>query len=227
MLAPLLMEWKIMLAVSSPETLIIPGLAGSPEGHWQHVWSEDRDNARFVVQDNWDTPDIQRWKARLEQALMETDGAYLVAHSLGCVLVAKMIDSAALGKIRGALLVAPCDLSATESIHPRLISFGDMPETKLPFPSVLVGSRNDPYMSEERSRHFAEAWGSRFVDMGYVGHINRASGFGRFNRGYQLFDNLVASAEHRRPSFKAGGSNVAGVDPEQLVKLRAVALAQF
>lgn len=222
MLAPLRMEWNLMLAVSSPETLIIPGLAGSPEGHWQHVWSEERDKARFVVQDNWDMPDIGTWKARLEQVLLDTDGAYLVAHSLGCVLAASMADSPAAGKIRGALLVAPCDLAATEVIHPRLIRFGEMPVAPLPFPSVLVGSRNDPYMSEDRSRHFAELWGARFVDMGYVGHINRASGFGRFSRGYQLFDNLVASADQRRNT-----RDTAGVDPEQLVKLRPVALAQF
>lgn len=214
-----------MRAASSPETLIIPGLAGSPEGHWQHIWSEERERSRFVVQDNWDTPDIEHWKARLERVLIESEGAYLVAHSLGCVLVAKMFDSRAVEKIRGALLVAPCDLAATETIHPRLISFGDMPQERLPFPSVLVGSRNDPYMSEERARHFAEAWGARFADMGYVGHINRASGFGRFSRGYQLFDNLVASTSLRLSAVPA--PSLSAIDPDQLLKLRPAGLAQF
>ena len=35
---------------------------------------------------------------------------------------------------------------------------------RLPFASVLVGSRNDPYCSAERARQLADAWGSRWVD---------------------------------------------------------------
>ncbi len=175
-----------------PETLILPGLAGSPEGHWQAVWTEDHPESRFVEQKNWDRPDLMLWKAELEKALSESEGAFLVAHSLGCVLAASMADSPFRHRIRGALLVAPCDLDQTENLHPGLIRFHGMPDGALPFPSVLIGSRNDPYMSEERARAFAGLWGSRFVDMGNVGHINRASGFGRFQRGYQIFDDLVA-----------------------------------
>jgi predicted alpha/beta hydrolase family esterase len=180
-----------------PETLIIPGLAGSPEGHWQAVWTEDRPESRFVEQKNWDRPDRELWKAELERALAQGDGAYLVAHSLGCLLVASMADSPLRAKIRGALLVAPCDLDRTESLHPGLIRFGGMPEGPLPFPTVLIASRNDPYMAEDRARHFADRWKSRFVDMGYVGHINRASGFGRFPRAYQIFEELVAGTTPR------------------------------
>lgn len=181
-----------MASGQSAETLIIPGLAGSPEGHWQAIWAEDHPSARFVEQRNWDRPDRDLWKSELERALGGTDGAWLVAHSLGCLLVAAMADSPLRDRIRGALLVAPCDLDHTETLHPGLIRFGAMPDEALPFPTVLIGSRNDPYMAEPRARAIAERWGSHFVDMGYVGHINRASGFGRFQRGYRIFDELVA-----------------------------------
>lgn len=181
-----------MLTHDRPETLIIPGLAGSPEGHWQAIWAQDRPESRFVEQKNFDRPDHALWKAELERALIDSEGAYLVAHSLGCILVASMADSPLRDRIRGALLVAPCDLDQTENLHPGLIRFGGMPEGALPFPTVMIGSRNDPYMSEDRARIFAGRWGSRFVDMGNVGHINRASGFGRFARGYQIFDDLVS-----------------------------------
>lgn len=187
-----------MLTHERPETLIIPGLAGSPEGHWQAVWAEDRPESRFVQQKNFDRPDHALWKAELERALLETEGAYLVAHSLGCILVAGMADSPLRDRIRGALLVAPCDLDQTETLHPGLIRFGGMPEGVLPFPTVMIGSRNDPYMSEDRARAFAANWGSRYVDMGYVGHINRASGFGRFTRGYQVFDDLVSRSGEKK-----------------------------
>lgn len=189
-----------MSTAKRPETLIIPGLAGSPEGHWQAIWCEDRDGSRFVEQKNWDRPDLDLWRAELERALAACDGAYLVAHSLGCVLVAHMAQSPLRDRIRGALLVAPCDLDRTEALHPGLIRFGGMPKAALPFPTVLIGSRNDPYITEERARSFAAGWGSRFVDMGAVGHINRASGFGRFERGYRIFDDLVARSSATTPS---------------------------
>ena len=183
-----------MLPAADPETLILPGLAGSPEGHWQYLWAEDRPRARYVVQENWDYPDLARWKANLEAALEATDGAFLVAHSLGTILAANIVDSPAVRKVRGALLVAPCDLDATDRIHPGLIRFGTMPEGRLPFPSVLVASRDDPYMSFARAEHFAARWGSRLHDLGYAGHINLSSGYGRFRTGYRLFDELAERA---------------------------------
>lgn len=189
-----------------PETLILPGLAGSPEGHWQYLWAEERDNARYVEQADWDFPDLDRWIANLEAALAgATDGAFLVAHSLGCILAARMAGSPAVSKIRGALLVAPCDLEATGRIHPGLIRAGAMPEAALPFPSVLVASRDDPYMAFDRAEQVARAWGSSLHDIGYAGHVNLSSGYGRFNRGYRLFDQLVERVEATRSPEPAYG----------------------
>lgn len=177
------------------ETLILPGLAGSPEGHWQYLWAEERPRSRYVEQADWDFPNLDRWIARLEEALCASEGAYLVAHSLGCVLAAHMAARPLGSRIRGALLVAPCDLAATGEIHPGLIRFGAMPQAPLPFPSVVVASRDDPYMSFGRAEQFAGLWGSSLFDMGYAGHINLSSGFGRFRKGYQLFDALVERAQ--------------------------------
>ncbi len=190
-----------MTLSAHPETLILPGLAGSPEGHWQYLWAEERENARYVEQEDWDFPDLERWIANLEAALIAGDGAYLVAHSLGCILAAHMASRPAAAKIRGALLVAPCDLEATDRIHPGLIRAGGMPEARLPFPTVLVASRDDPYMAFDRAEHFASLWGASLHDLGYAGHINLSSGFGRFHRGYRLFDGLVERVESaRRPA---------------------------
>lgn len=181
-------------------TLLVPGFAGSPEGHWQHIWAEEQPHSRIVQQESWFRPEREEWVATLEKALLETQGAYLVAHSLGCILAARVAAGAAAEKIRGALLVAPCDLAVTDSLHPGLIRFGAMPEDRLPFPSVVLGSRNDAYMSEERARQQAEIWGSRYLDMGYAGHINLASGFGRFTRGYQVLETLKSGLERTQPT---------------------------
>nr|WP_316651465.1 alpha/beta hydrolase [uncultured Gellertiella sp.] len=184
-------------------TLLVPGFAGSPEGHWQHIWAEERPHARMIAQQDWFRPRLDAWRATLEAALLETDGAYLVAHSLGSVLTARMAESPAASRIRGALLVAPCDLDVTGLLHPDLIHFGDMPVERLPFPAVVLGSRNDTYMQEDRARSFAGLWGADYLDMGNAGHINLASGFGRFKRGYQALDALAARTEARNDHPRA------------------------
>jgi predicted alpha/beta hydrolase family esterase len=40
----------------------------------------------------------------------------------------------------------------------------------------------------------ARAWGSRLVDLGEVGHLNPASGFGEWPRALSLIDELACGA---------------------------------
>ena len=46
----------------------------------------------------------------------------------------------------------------------------------LPFPSMLLASRDDHRVSFERAKVFAQAWGSSFVDAGALGHMGRELG---------------------------------------------------
>lgn len=62
---------------------------------------------------------------------------------------------------------------------------------RLPFPSLLLASRNDAYCSFERAQHWAHAWGSTLVDQGAVGHINSASGLGDWPAGHALLQQLM------------------------------------
>ena len=52
------------------------------------------------------------------------------------------------------------------------------PHAPLAFPSIVAASRNDPLASFERVAAMARQWGSRLVDLGEVGHLNPASGYG-------------------------------------------------
>jgi len=61
-----------------------------------------------------------------------------------------------------------------------------MPLAKLPFPSIVVASTNDQYVSNDRARLFADAWGSRLVFIGDAGHINGASGYGPWPEGERM-----------------------------------------
>jgi predicted alpha/beta hydrolase family esterase len=68
-----------------------------------------------------------------------------------------------------------------------------MPLSRLPFPSILVASSNDEYVTLDRAGAFAEAWGSRFVHIGAAGHINATSGLGAWSRGQALLADLCVN----------------------------------
>lgn len=180
------------------DVLILPGLSGSGEGHWQQHWLQDQPDCRCVDQDDWDHPALDMWLLRLEAALEEAGEAYLVAHSLGCLLAARLAGRNAAIRVKGALLVAPCDLQATEIMHPGQISFGNMPMAPLPFPTIVVGSMNDVYMTVDRLALFGRLWNAETRNIGLAGHINVASGFGRWRNGYRLLEALKAKTRGRK-----------------------------
>ena len=62
---------------------------------------------------------------------------------------------------------------------------------RLPFPSVLVGSQDDPYCGFDRAQHLAQAWGARFIDAGERGHINAESGLADWPEGHHLLHTLL------------------------------------
>jgi predicted alpha/beta hydrolase family esterase len=167
--------------------LIVPGLRDSGPDHWQTWWQFQDVDARRVEQDDWLTPDLPRWAARVRAALERLPGpAWLVAHSFGCLAsVRAAVDSP--GAVAGALLVAPADPDRF-GIAPEL------PRHQLGFPSILVGSTNDPWMPFERVLPWAERWGSRLVNLGPAGHINAESGFGPWPQGQALLRELQDGA---------------------------------
>ena len=173
--------------------LILPGWHGSGADHWQRLWLDHDPEARFVEQANWDRPDLDEWLARLHEAVStERAPVTLIAHSLGTALVAHYADRHARDTIAGALLVAPgdADLHAPES--PEIASFAPVPRRKLPFPAILVVSRNDALMSYDRALALGNDWGARIVDEGNAGHINLDSGYGPWPRGLELAAELEA-----------------------------------
>jgi predicted alpha/beta hydrolase family esterase len=171
-------------------TLIVPGLNGSQEGHWQDWWLRDNSNARRVEQADWANPVAEVWRAELEAAIRRNPYCIIVAHSLGAILTASLANSPVAGLVAGALLVAPADIERTGTLHRRTYDFGKMPKASLPFPSMVVASHDDIYLSFKMATDLATAWGSSVHDMGYVGHINIPSGFGRWHEAYGLAQSL-------------------------------------
>ncbi len=172
--------------------LVLPGWQSSGPAHWQSRW-EALHGYRRVEQHDWMRPLRGDWTARLEEVIVDTPGPVaLVAHSLGCLLVAAWAaHSRHTGRVCGALLVAPGDAERPELAVP-LHSWLPLVRQRLPFPSVLVGSRNDPYCRFERAQGLAADWGARFVDLGEAGHINADSGLGDWAQGHQWLQQLLA-----------------------------------
>jgi predicted alpha/beta hydrolase family esterase len=171
-------------------TLIIPGYRGSDKGHWQRQWLLEDEAARMVQQDDWENPVLSQWLHVLEATLAETPGAVLVAHSLGCVLVTHLASRPSASHVAGALLVAPADAERMAVQDPKFRSFAPLPRQKLGFPSIVVASRDDPYMSFNKAQALSEVWGAGFVDMKSAGHINVESGFGSWPEAHILAGSL-------------------------------------
>jgi uncharacterized protein len=181
--------------VSSPFVLIVPGLNGSGPEHWQTHWESLYPRTVRVVQRSWDHPDCTEWRTSLESAIAAApEAVVLVAHSLGCALVAHLASRPSATRIAAALLVAPADVDSPACTPPETRSFAPMPTAPLPFPATVVASANDPYVTLARARSFAAAWGATFVDAGRQGHLNADSGLGDWPEGRHHLEALLNRA---------------------------------
>ncbi|MGE0053389.1 MAG: RBBP9/YdeN family alpha/beta hydrolase [Hyphomicrobium sp.] len=169
-------------------TLIIPGLNSSGPAHWQSWFEEHIPGTVRVIQADWSKPDLAAWSARIRRNITRTPGRLLiVAHSFGALPAAQAASDHS-DRIAGALLVAPAD--------PDKFGIGEhLPQTRLSFRSVVVGSTNDPWITLDRAAHWADIWGSDFVNLGNAGHINVDSGFGPWPEGLSLLERLRRAAE--------------------------------
>ena len=189
------------LIADRPPILIVPGLFNSGPGHWQSHWERDLPGLTRVDQSDWERPTLGEWTASLAEAVRCNPGAVLVGHSLGCALIGHLAQINGGRGIAGALLVAPAEVNANGAAGRLLEGFSPMPRQRLPFPSTVVASRDDPYVELGRAREFAHDWGSRFVDLGFAGHINGDSGHGPWVEGLALLDELLErAAALRAPS---------------------------
>lgn len=177
-----------------PICLTLPGLDGSGPDHWQSRWERERPGVERVELGSWSKPARNSWLTKLEWAIGSTSGpVVLVAHSLSCHLVAwwaALVGEAASRSVVGAMLVAPPDLDRSDR-DPRLAAFAPSPRAVLPFPAVVVASRDDPFASFQRQREMAGNWLASMCDIGEAGHINAASGLGSWHAGQVVLDRLL------------------------------------
>jgi len=173
--------------------LILPGWLSSGPEHWQSRW-EALHGYQRLEQSDWQQPLRGDWMARLDEALLQDPRpSLLVAHSLGCQLVASWAAHSRLtDRVCGALLVAPPDTEQAD-LPPQLHNWRQIRRPRLPFPSIAVISSDDPFCAEERGVGMAQDWGSQLLRMGPRGHLNADSGLGDWPEGQVLLAQLVAN----------------------------------
>lgn len=177
--------------------LILPGYGDSGPDHWQSHWERADPACRRVVQDDWLMPRLSDWLAALDRYVRDcSTPPVLVAHSLACPLVIHWATRMG-APIKGALLAAPADVDSPAHTPDEVRSFSPIPLVRLPFPSIVVTSTDDVFVSPERAGAFALAWGSRLVTLEGAGHINADAGFGPWPEGRRLLGELALSPPAR------------------------------
>ncbi len=180
------------MRAADADILVIPGYLDSGPDHWQSRWEQKLSTARRVQQRDWAKPNRDEWVETISREISSANRpAVLVAHSLG--VIAALHAAQQFGeKIAGAFLVAPPSEAVLREMRTIDSAFLPIPRARLPFPTIVVGSNDDPYSDASFAQNLAQDIGARFIDAGSAGHINVDSGHGPWPEGSLAFAHFVA-----------------------------------
>lgn len=176
--------------------VIIPGINGSDEQHWQSEWEREWGTLAVRISPaSWSAPDRDDWVSAVQSAYdavaQQDEHVILVAHSLGCWAASEWLLKNPSFPLGGALLVAPPDPQGSAFPRSSAPTFTDVSAQPLPHPAIVVGSSNDPYCTEEAAAGFAARWKAHWHLASAGGHLNSASGLGAWPEGRELVESLV------------------------------------
>jgi predicted alpha/beta hydrolase family esterase len=185
--------------MSDATVVLVPGLRGHVEDHWQTHLAASLPGARTVPPLGRTNPALQARVTLLDHVVEDVDGpVVLVAHSAGVLVTVHWAATYTGTKVVGALLATPPAFAAP--LPPEYPSIAELrnhgwlpiPRRPLPFASILATSTDDALGNPVRLRALANAWGSREHSLGAVGHLNPASGFGEWPEAMSLIEELKA-----------------------------------
>lgn len=181
---------------SDATILVLPGLGGGTDGHWYARWQAGLRTAEWVALDDWSSPDRERYGAAIVGAVARADRpVVLVAHGFGALAAVHAAPGLPVGKVRGAFLAAVPDIDASaptsRSAPDVAASYRPVPRDPLPFPSLVLASRNDPYCAFDVAEDLAAAWGARMVDLRESGTVDPHSGHGPWPEGLMTFGKFL------------------------------------
>ena len=206
----------------APTILVVPGLRDHVAQHWQTLlaarFQQQRRAVRSVTPMGRDDLSCAARVEAIEREARAIDGPLvIVAHSGGCITVAHWARHTRRA-VHGALLATPPDFETPmPEGYPSLDALAaagwlPVPRERLPFRSVVAVSRDDPLASAQRVLSLANQWGSECVDLGAVGHLNPASGYGEWPRADALIEALSRPAADLVPALRNRTRTVIGGD---------------
>jgi predicted alpha/beta hydrolase family esterase len=167
--------------------LIVPGYHGSGPGHWQSWLQQQVPNSTRITGIDWEQPVLAQWAGRIREALAQAQQPlWVIAHSFGS-LAAVVAAADRPEHIAQLILVAPADpdrfdcmgLKPERALGVERFSLGKaLPLRPLQVNGLVIGSRNDPWLSYDKAAALAKGWQLDFHDGGEAGHINADSGHG-------------------------------------------------
>ena len=192
----------------NPDTtvLIVPGLRDHVADHWQTLLAAKLANVHTVPPLEHDRLSRAARVEALDRAIRAIDGPILlVAHSAGVMMVAHWAASTwpSSRPIKGALLATPANVAQPfPPSYPTVDTLREhgwlpIPRAPLPFPSLLAASRNDPLCDFDAAEAMAADWGSTLLDLGAVGHLNPAAGYGEWPQAATLIERLDQATANR------------------------------
>ncbi|MBJ9957116.1 RBBP9/YdeN family alpha/beta hydrolase [Acinetobacter courvalinii] len=168
-------------------TVIVPGVGGSEAQHWQSWLQQQLVSSSRVEQKHWDRPVLSEWIAQFVKTVAAAPApVQIVAHSFGCLTsVAALAEHPELRtKVKNLLLVAPANPARFGEAGFARHSLTDyqqyFQQLNIEVPTTLLISENDPWLGYVDALQLAQAWKLTPINLGAVGHVNVASGFGPF-----------------------------------------------
>lgn len=172
-------------------TIIVPGVGGSDYDHWQSWLQRQLMSCSRVQQQDWNAPLLSSWVQNFVDTVAKVnEPIQVIAHSFGCLTAVSALNEypELTQKIKKMVLVAPANPArfgeqgfARDSSNDYSAYFHQL---KLKVPCEMIISENDPWLNFEDAKQLAKAWNLRPHNLGQVGHINVASGFGPFPEIY-------------------------------------------
>lgn len=176
------------MKISETRIILLPGLGETGSDHWLSRWQTRLATAHRIHV----SPERAHYVAALHKAVADELAlpVVLVCHALGCSAALLAAHGFVQGRVRGAFLVAP---PSDIFLHRQATGFAPVPRTKLPFPAVLIASRNDPAAEYSASEALAAELGASFVDAGEAGGLDSEAGFGPWPEGLLRFGAFLRS----------------------------------
>lgn len=159
------------MRISEADILFVPDSSADDPDDWISRWLSRLPSGRRIRADNDDVASVA---LALATALDEASRpVFLVGHGAGAHAIVHAARACNVSQVRGAFLVNPS-------------AAGNQPAPSrdpLPFPCVVVASRDDPHAGFEDMQNLGLDWGADVVDGGAIGRVDSGSGHGPWPEG--------------------------------------------